>query len=149
MSDRVAESANENEPQVVNQYLNHYRWVGVLGEGGARKVFDRLCSEGRDAMAVDAITYHMAEGFSRAVGNDEGNPARFHEYIHRNVGADLPEGLTEDVLHERAKALYESDELEGCHLGEMEEISLDKGKELAAERGLTVEVEGPAGSFRP
>ncbi|MGY8607427.1 hypothetical protein ACTVH1_17315 [Gluconobacter cerinus] len=145
MTDRIPESANENEPTVLNQY----RWVGVLGEGGARKVFERLCSEGRDAMATDAITYNMAEGFSRAVGNDEGNPARFHEYIHRNVGADLPEGLTEELLYERAKALYESDELDGCLFGEMEEISLNKGKELAAELGLAVEVESPSGSFRP
>jgi len=102
----------------------------ALGEGAARHVYARALGRGEDAIMAEIVVYNLVEGFSRAAGNPPGNPSRFHEHLHRNVGAALPEGLEVDLLEERAEELMSGEEIDGMTVAEMEEYCLAQGARL-------------------
>jgi hypothetical protein len=86
--------------------------------------------EGADALLAEIVVYCFAEGFSRASGNIPGDYMRFHEHLLRNIGADLPEGLTAEALREEASRLISGDELDGLTLVQIEDLCLEKGREF-------------------
>jgi hypothetical protein len=108
------------------------RFVRIMdtGKGDARGVYTKMLGEGRDAIMAEIVVYSVTEGFSRAAGNPAGNYMRFHEHLHLNVGADLPEGLTADALYEEAAAIADGDDMNGFSVEKMENFAMVKGAEL-------------------
>lgn len=120
--------SNDNEAEIV--ITQRFQRVMPVGAGEARQVYVALLGKGDDAILAEAVVYCFAEGYSRASGNDPGDYMRFHEHLHRNVGADLPEGLTAQALREEADRIIAGGELNGLTLGEIEDLCLKKGREF-------------------
>jgi len=110
--------------------VQKYSRLMEVGEGDARLVYVKLLNEGRDAIMSEVVVYGMTEGFSRAAGHADGNYMRFHEHLHKNVGADLPNGLDPDSLYTAATEIADSDDMDGFSLTDMEEFAIQKGREL-------------------
>jgi hypothetical protein len=101
-----------------------------VGHGEARGVYAKMLGEGRDAIMAEIVVYGVTEGFSRAAGNPAGNYMRFHEHLHLNVGADLPDALTAEALYEEAAALADGQDMNGFSVRKMERFAMVKGAEL-------------------
>jgi hypothetical protein len=111
-----------------------FRRLMPVGEGEARGVYARLLGEGFDAVLAGAVVYNVAEGFSRASGEPDGDPMRFHEGIRRGVGAPLPDGLDADTLMERSRdAMTDPNLLDALLYEEIEEIALTIGADILRE----------------
>ena len=119
--------SNDNNVEIVVQ---RFRRIVPIGAGEARQVYVGLLGEGADALLAEAVVYCFTEGFSRASGNNPGDYMRFHEHVHRDVGADLPEGLIAEVLREEALQIIAGDDLNDLTLTQIEDLCLEKGREF-------------------
>jgi hypothetical protein len=115
----------DNPPEVLS-----FARIMPIGEGEAREVYARALHDGYDAMLAEIVVYCLVEGFSRASGNDSGDYMRFHEHLHRNVGADLPEGLTPETLYSEAKSVMTDRRINRLNGQEMEDFAMEMGGEL-------------------
>lgn len=102
-----------------------------VGTGGGRNAYARMLGEGFDAMLSHIVVYGIAEGYSRAAGHDDGEPARFHDGVGRDAGADLPEGLDAETLADRAREAMEDERLfTGLLIDQIERVAMTVGADL-------------------
>lgn len=112
--------------------MRHYSRIMDVGSGDARGVYAKMIGKNYDAIMAEVVVYGFVEGFSRAAGNPPGNYMRFHEHIHLNVGADLPEGLTADALYEEAIRIADGNQMNGFTLQKMEDFAIKNGMDFHA-----------------
>lgn len=120
---------NDNADLHVN--VTRFRRPLPVGSGPARLAYLRLVGEGFDQVLSASVVYSIAEGFSRESGNPPGDPMRFHEHVRRHAGAELPDGLDEDLLVERARdAMADPALLDAMDVGEIEEVAMVIGADM-------------------